>query len=944
MKRSIFCFLFAVIGMAQPPAFEVSKRLTRTTQIGGIARVAHLAAPDGGRYAVSQATGADLPLVRPFQAIHSGSGAALSRDAGRNFQAYEVPGIYQVGAIEWGNKSAGLLYASGDYGSFAVSRDGGESWQVNLGALDPGALPTSFLSDRDPSLALIVDPRNENVVYRRAAAAGESLFASGGIQQWAIEAPVFLPADASLPETALGPYLRPASTDVFALEGTRIFRSQSPGGAWEVSASLPAGRSYRELAFDHAGSGRIFAVADDGAVLRSQDSGETWTQIWEGESVRIYVNPIRPGHIVFLGAQESRVSLDGGASLLAATLPPAGRNRSPLLVAALGEEPYSVEFDLADPDFVYAADRRAMSRDAGRTWLAHAPPRIGRLSCSPVDARNCFAIAPRFANFYVEKFDAEGELVWSSYWGGNDPGNPAAAAVDRNGTLWLAAGRQVARVSPSGELLSTQGFAGQIEAFSFSPGGALYAAWSGGGHFLAELDTASLEPRGGLAALPGSVARLAARDDRVAILIDGVPSTWSPGQAAVSPLPPVSRVTIRDFAWSASGDLLLLADRGSLSIPERNSDVVILAWTGQSYTERAALAGDRNDFGDRLALDVRGDVWVSGTTDSFNFPVTLALHSGPSQTRRRGFLAHVSLAGTGTDVDFSTYTAEAGIPVASTRGVDLLSNRTQRRLNAFGEALEVFESFDTEIFDQSAGNTAAHTRLRPVSFPAPRIRRVERFHDRSGGDWSTGSWIRILSEELADLSAYKPELSSASTPNAWMGATVSLNRVPLPVVGAGPGYLEVSLSGALNPGDNAELSLERNGLRSNAVELGVQSDAYELLPRTDDPERASAFNADGTENSAERPAQPGSQITLFALGARGAAKVEIYGLFDGAQPTSPVSTRSDYLLDLPGFLPGIQYLGYTVPTSDGLANPVKMRLYTGFGTTSTLYVWVGPSR
>jgi hypothetical protein len=86
----------------------------------------------------------------------------------------------------------------------------------------------------------------------------------------------------------------------------------------------------------------------------------------------------------------------------------------------------------------------------------------------------------------------------------------------------------------------------------------------------------------------------------------------------------------------------------------QNAFVATFAPIGSSVVAAMYLGGDQEDWGNGIALDANGLVYVTGTTYSNNFPTLGALQTTPAGFGD-AFVARVSLTATGLGLDYSTY-------------------------------------------------------------------------------------------------------------------------------------------------------------------------------------------------------------------------------------------------------------------------------------------------
>lgn len=903
MRLSLF--VFAGLLCAQEPAFELSAPIQRSVKQGNLDPIAHLRAMDGGRFVVSRSDAADLPLENPFQAVHSGSSVALSLDGGATFNAIEVPGIRQVESIVFGQKSAGLRYVLGDRNTLAISKDAGLSWQTIGNQI---ILPTETTPP-----TILVDPRDEAFLYRVNNA-------PSGLFRWSPELSAFQLVT-NLPSDASGPYIRPRATQLFAAAGASLYLNSTPGGAWETFAKIPDGQVVSDVVFDVAGTRRIYVRTATGALLRSNDDGATWLPIGAADfrATNIAANPIRPGHVIFIAGSQLYVSTDGGATLRAVDSP---------------TNPVRLEFDGTGQATVYASDRAFISEDSGLTWKPHFPERFGRRTCSPLVPATCYAIGKRFENFYIEKFDAQNNLQWSSYWGNNDPSAPRNAFVDKEGDLWLNNGRQVVRIAPEGRLIDVRKAPESLKDIVQLGNGRIVAILESK---VAELDPDSLAPISTSQAEVSALPPLVASDERVAFLTPVAAAVFKPGDSSTTLASLDPAFVAKALAWARDGSLLI-AGNDYYAVAPRRSRVALYSWTDGTGKLMTTLQGDSSESVQRIALDPAGGIWLFGATSSQRFPTRSPLFSGPPKHSITGFAT--LLPANGGSPIFSSFFPYTSFPLANSGGLDVLRLDTQL-LGGLLDLAEGFDPFDGSLAAGPGGFT--QLRLQVTTAPALRIDAVEKRFDASGGNWSKGSWIRIRSRDLASLSPFALPVWSEDRPKEHDGAKLLLNGRPATLLGAGAGFLDAAIDN-LEADENdspALLVLERHGGISQTLRLNVDRFDFELLPRFDDPTVALCYNSDGTENSELNPAPAGSQVALFAIGSQGSPAVYLNAERIGDFDENDISTyASDYVEDVPGVLPGLRYIGLTLKGVGRFTGTRKVGLYRYYENQPSLSIWV----
>ena len=224
------------------------------------------------------------------------------------------------------------------YGGVHRSTDGGETWE-SLAAADTGGqpqIPSLALAPSDPQTVYLgyvhyhCTLGRAGGVYRECFDPMPGLFRSrdGGRTWEQINAPY---EGASVTEIAVDPH---NSQQIYVGTARGLYVSQDEGLTWEhveavdqvamisgqsdVELSTREGTIIFDVTFDPFNPDRILVAADPGAVIQSQDGGETWQQTASGmdpnEPVAdLLPDPQHPG-VIYAASRWSGVfvSTDGG--------------------------------------------------------------------------------------------------------------------------------------------------------------------------------------------------------------------------------------------------------------------------------------------------------------------------------------------------------------------------------------------------------------------------------------------------------------------------------------------------------------------------------------------------------------------------------------------------------------------------------------------------------
>src|SRR5690606_34806296 len=187
--------------------------------------------------------------------VSRGDGVYKSTDAGQTWQHMGLAETQNIGEIVIHPKNPDLVYVAalghvwGENPERGVyrSQDGGATWELVL-----------HKSSKAGAVDLAMDPTNPRIIY------------------------------AAIWESGRGPhYLSSGGED------SGLWRSTDGGDTWEEitrNPGLPQGEIIGKIGVTASGAkpGRVWAIveAEDGAVFRSDDYGETWTRGSEDRNLR----------------------------------------------------------------------------------------------------------------------------------------------------------------------------------------------------------------------------------------------------------------------------------------------------------------------------------------------------------------------------------------------------------------------------------------------------------------------------------------------------------------------------------------------------------------------------------------------------------------------------------------------------------------------------------
>lgn len=272
-----------------------------------------------------------------------------------------------------------------------------------------------------------------------------------------------------------------------------------------------------------------------------------------------------------------------------------------------------------------------------------------------------------------------------------------------------------------------------------------------------------------------------------------------------------------------------------LGAQQANAFVAKLNPTGSAMVWATLLGGTGPDNAQTIATDPAGNVWVSGTTQSANFPTTVSVTSGGE------FLAELN--STGAKLSYS-----ARFPT-----------------NTVATALAV-DSFGTV---HAAGANGLVSALTPGSAPglasAPWIFGIA---NAARGDLSgrlaPGELISIYGLHLGPATPVSATFNAAGfLPVTLSGVRVTIGGTAAPMLYVSPTQINLVAPVELTAGAAADLQLTVNGAAVADFRSMPDIAAPQVFLGANG---AAAINQNGTVNSASNPAPDGSYVSVWATG------------------------------------------------------------------------------
>jgi len=307
------------------------------------------------------------------------------------------------------------------------------------------------------------------------------------------------------------------------------------------------------------------------------------------------------------------------------------------------------------------------------------------------------------------------------------------------------------------------------------------------------------------------------------------------------------------------------------------------------------LGGSCNDSGSQIALDPSGNIWISGTTSSTDFPLRSPFQaSGIQSSPIQGFVSELS--GDGSQLLFSSFSE--------------------------GSALSLGPG--SVYLAGWAGSSASVSKIDPAKSPAitmDSVLPVVAFPPLTNYPFypgvAPGQLIQIGGSNLGPAGKATAQVdASGRLPFVLANTVVFFGNIPAALISVQASsiicYVPFEIVAP------AWIAVSSNGQVSNAVLTGIVPTSPQVL---------NVVNQDGTVNSADHPAKAGSVIMLYVSGLGQTNPQGDDGLTNGNPlpvplaavtvyfPVTPSAVTPQFVGAAPGLIAGITQVNVQVPTS-----------------------------
>jgi hypothetical protein len=906
--------------------------------------------------------------------VASAATVCRSADAGQHFQCSALPGVTSqtaVTALAVDPHQPSTLYASASAGGGVFkSIDSGVSW-TNASS----GLPNGFAD------SLTLDPFHDNVIYTWVGAGGYVSQNGGAswapsTLPWPSNTSVGGPAigftfDPVTPGIVYGPG--------FAANKFTIQKSVDAGQTWSPLAT-PFTNVCCVVA-GPATAGTLYAVTSNPNTLwKSLDGGATWNSspLPAGATGPLTIDP---NHAQTLIASPFRSLDGGATWQSMNVSRPIQTAFVPAVpgavygLATFTSDAFLAEFLPGGKTLVFATYFGGMGNDsgnaialdpAGNIWIAGSSASFDL----PITAGAFQPSLNGLQNGFLAKFTASGQLLASTYLGGAASDGAIGLAISPQGSPWLigswtstnfpftspattpqpsngylaeldtaasqllfstpvdgqfdSGGKGIA-IDPSGNLSITgstydanfpvtsgafhNGAASNSSPKAFvikidSSGHTIYSTYFGGTHAppFQNLITEGEGDFGVAAALDSSgntfiAGRTSATDFPV------TPSAYQSALHANCPYPAYSI----DTGLIGTISTYIADDTFALKLDPLGTTALYSTYLGGSCYDRPTA----------IAIDSSGNAYITGETDSFDYPLLNPVEGAPATGQYASVVS--VLNPTGSSLTYSTYLYAGSSPsiapapngsvvVTGSNGIGAQSNPD-------------YSSFDPFPTVATDGFLAILQPFLPAS--AFGLTQVLNAFSLATGPVAPGEIVALT------LPGFTPaqfmDLGLVESPpftQSLEGVQVTFDDVPVDLVTISAG--KIVCIAPLSIANEASTSVQAivDGAASNILTIEVAPTALGLLSADGSGAGlANARNADGTLNSQSNPAAQGSNVTIFLTGV---------GLNSGATPFLP----------MPGFIPGIFAYTYTVPSGPPQETQQGITLETPTSQSQTLFIWV----
>ncbi len=887
-----------------------------------------------------------------------------STDSGQYFSPGVLlqPALTQILSVVIDPSNPSTLYAGGSVGLFK-SADGGVTWSI----------ATSGLPAISAVGSLAIDPFHPKSLW--ASVAGVGFMSTDRANSWSqLSLPGPAAGNARVREFVFDS-VKPGTLYVFGDKdtgGSYLLKSTDGGRNWsQLSVPFQSG----PLVADPVRAGYLYELSQGQDQLarfyRSADGGATWRSFPFPASFAsvIAIDPANP-NIVIVGSYRST---DNGETWLPtavsrdiqAAFAPSGRG-AVYATAPITSDIFLAKFAPDGKTLEFATYFGAMGNEtasgvqvdaSGNIWVAGSTASFDL----PVSKHALQQQLKGVTNAFLAEFSPQGKLLASTYLGGSQTDTIAAIRLDASGDA-LILGRTnspdfpltqgapptlqpgadyvfLAKISSSSsQLLYSELIPGAnqpggmsidsagnivLTGTTYSPDFPLTAGVVHGSSppgqassraFLIKLDSSGKTIfstyLGGSTVIGADGALL---DNGVAVTTDNT-GIYVTGNTSATDFP-VTSGAYQNKLKAGCQYPAFAVNTGFIGTiyTYLYDDVFVMKLSPDAKTllYSTLLGGSCYDRPTDIAVTPAGAVFVTGETDSIDFPVVHPKEGAPAIEDYKSFVSMISASG--ASLTYSSYLSAGSAPTVAL-GPDGV-------LHIAGSI-----GFDAQTLTNSGFPVPPPNPLTKAYLAGLSVSAAPAGLDLTGalnafsllpGPIAPGEIVELAVPDFRPAQVLDVGISLRLPLGTMLGGTeVLFDGKPVPVMSIFRGKIVCIAPPDFGPNSDTTIQVNDNGSKSNPLTVSVAPTALGLLSADGSGQGlANARNRDGTLNSKTNPAKRGTTVTIFFTGA--------------GVPPATVSTDFGLagIAPLRGFVPGIYAAYFEAPTDLNITSPLEVSLF-----------------
>jgi photosystem II stability/assembly factor-like uncharacterized protein len=533
-------------------------------------------------YVTGNTTSVDFPALNALQPSFSGKTLFKSTNRADNWSAINngVPNNASVKTIAIDPNSTSTVYAGVSPGGIFKTTDAGNHWK----AINTGIPET----DVDFVTAIVVDPSNSLTVYAGCEGFSVGVYKStdGGVS-WNATGATFRPAFALV----IDPHT-PSTLYLGSFEG--VYKTTDAGASW-VKGNRPGGRfgAISCIAIDPANPTTLYAGTSESDEMYKTTDGVTWGFAGHPSDNAVNAIAIDPvtTSVVYAVAGGAYRSTNHGTNWTPINN---GLEHTQTTPGALVD---SIAVDPVTPSTLYAGTRLGVfkSTNSGASWDAMNAGlevvEVMALAIDPQTPANLYAGAFNASDAFVAEINPAGSaLVFSTYLGGGGLDAGSSIALDSSANIFVTGGTTSTGFSIASPL---RPFSGDLDAF--------VAKLTHGG-----LAMSYLTYLGGHQLNYGT-----------SVAVDGSGSAFVTGYTGSPDFPTTPGAFQANFGECPS----FLCIHAFFTKINSTGDVTYSTYLAGN-TPGPPFSTIALDFGQGVAVDGLGNAYITGATNTTDFPST----------------------------------------------------------------------------------------------------------------------------------------------------------------------------------------------------------------------------------------------------------------------------------------------------------------------------------